>query len=66
MIPTRYPRERRTPWVEPAAVRLIVAGPGLLMIVSDVIKSGPIDSQWTVAPSCTSVGGISGTRRGAA
>src|SRR5207253_1797706 len=28
MTPTRYRRERRTPWTEPAATRLTVAGPG--------------------------------------
>ena len=28
MIPTKYASERRTPYAEPAAVRLIVAGPG--------------------------------------
>src|SRR5881296_436633 len=49
MIPARYARERRTPWAEPAAVRLIVAGPGLPMIASDVTTSGPADPQWIVA-----------------
>src|SRR5438093_12497891 len=43
MIPTRYATERRTPYAEPAAVRLIVAGPGLPMIASEVIMRGPAD-----------------------
>src|SRR5213080_596427 len=49
MIPARYARERRTPWAEPATVRLIVAGQGLHLIASDVTTSGPADPQWIVA-----------------
>src|SRR6266700_5688116 len=45
MIPARYGRERRTPWTEPAATRLIVAGPGLPMIASEMSTSGPTDPQ---------------------
>src|SRR5690349_17597038 len=40
-IPARYGVERRTPKAEPAAVRLIVAGPGLPMIASAVTISDP-------------------------
>src|SRR5437870_10696959 len=50
-IPARYASERRTPKAEPAAVRLIVAGPGLPMIASDVTRSGPADPQRIAARS---------------
>src|SRR5262249_8332136 len=35
-MPVRYGTQRRAPWAEPAATRLIVAGPGVPMIASDV------------------------------
>src|SRR5690348_12896698 len=43
-MPARYPSERRNPNADPAAVRLIVAGPGLPMIAREVTTraaSGP-------------------------
>jgi hypothetical protein len=44
-------RHRRTPQAEPAAVRLVVAGPGLPMIASEVTRSGTTDPQRIAAAS---------------
>ena len=44
-IPARYRAERRTPKATPLPVRLMVAGPGLPMIASDVSTRAASDDQ---------------------
>src|SRR5947208_1291417 len=55
-IPTRYGTERRSPCADPDATRLIVAGPGLPMIASDVSTSDPTDPKRTDAASGSPAG----------
>src|SRR5437763_13229806 len=53
-IPAKKPAERRTPYAEPAAARLTVAGPGLPIVAAPVTRSRAAAPHGTAATSSDS------------